>query len=61
MTPPNPAIVPTSLPRVRWRNRPPEAIAEIIEAPKIITSPPDIGYWIDTSCVPEAGRSHQNQ
>ncbi len=25
------------------------AIAEIIEPPKIITNPPDIGYWIDTS------------
>lgn len=27
------------------------AIAEIIEPPKIIASPPDIGYWIDTSRV----------
>ncbi|MDZ7991144.1 MAG: hypothetical protein RM022_006380 [Nostoc sp. EfeVER01] len=27
------------------------AIAEIIESPKIITNPPDIGYWIDTSRV----------
>ncbi|MBN3877050.1 MAG: EVE domain-containing protein [Nostoc sp. JL23] len=25
------------------------AIAEIIEPPKIIVNPPDIGYWIDTS------------
>ncbi|MBN3907322.1 MAG: hypothetical protein HWQ35_12375 [Nostoc sp. NMS1] len=27
------------------------AIAEIIEPPKIIVNSPDIGYWIDTSCV----------
>ncbi|WP_199326309.1 EVE domain-containing protein [Nostoc parmelioides] len=27
------------------------AIAEIIESPKMITSPLDIGYWIDTSRV----------
>jgi hypothetical protein len=27
------------------------AIAEIIESPKMIASPPDIGYWIDTSRV----------
>lgn len=27
------------------------AIAEIIELPKIITSPHDIGYWIDTSPI----------
>ncbi|MBD2457288.1 EVE domain-containing protein [Nostoc sp. FACHB-87] len=27
------------------------AIAEITEPPKIIASPPDIGYWIDTSRV----------
>ncbi|MEH1791064.1 MAG: hypothetical protein V7L23_37290 [Nostoc sp.] len=33
------------------RNRPPTAIAEIIEPPKIITSPPEIGYWIDTSRI----------
>jgi hypothetical protein len=33
------------------RNRPPTAIAEIIEPPKIITNPPEIGYWIDTSRI----------
>ncbi|MEH2202732.1 MAG: hypothetical protein V7K53_01460 [Nostoc sp.] len=33
------------------RNRLPTAIAEIIEPPKIITSPPEIGYWIDTSRI----------
>jgi len=27
------------------------AITEIIEPPKIIALPPDIGYWIDTSRV----------
>ncbi|MBD2255841.1 hypothetical protein [Nostoc parmelioides] len=27
------------------------AIAQIIEPPKMIASPPDIGYWIDASCV----------
>ncbi|MEH2029219.1 MAG: EVE domain-containing protein [Nostoc sp.] len=27
------------------------AIAEIIESPKIIVNPPDIGYWIDTSRI----------
>jgi hypothetical protein len=27
------------------------AIAQIIEPPKIIVSPPDIGYWIDPICV----------
>ncbi|MDZ8031405.1 hypothetical protein [Nostoc sp. DedSLP04] len=27
------------------------AIAEIIESPKIITNPPEIGYCIDTSRV----------
>ncbi len=27
------------------------AIAEIIESPKIINNPPDIGYWIDTSRI----------
>ncbi|OYD95135.1 hypothetical protein CDG77_10405 [Nostoc sp. 'Peltigera membranacea cyanobiont' 213] len=35
----------------QYRNRLPEASAEIIEAPKIITSRPDIGYWIDSSRV----------
>jgi hypothetical protein len=30
-----------------WR----QVIAEIIEAPKIITSRPDIGYWIDSSRI----------
>ena len=33
------------------RNRLLTAIAEIIEPPKIITSPPEIGYWIDTSRI----------
>ncbi|MEH1997099.1 EVE domain-containing protein [Nostoc sp.] len=27
------------------------AIAEIIEPPKIIVNPPDIGYWIDTARI----------
>jgi hypothetical protein len=27
------------------------AIAEIVESPKILEKPPDIGYWIDTSRV----------
>jgi hypothetical protein len=36
---------------MRWRNRLVETIAEIIEAPKIITSLPDIAYWIDTTRI----------
>jgi len=27
------------------------AIAEILETPKLITEPPDIGYWLDKSLI----------
>ncbi len=27
------------------------AIAEVVELPKVIEKPPDIGYWIDTTRV----------
>ncbi|BAT56675.1 hypothetical protein NOS3756_56870 (plasmid) [Nostoc sp. NIES-3756] len=38
-------------PASRYRILRVKAIAQIIKPPKMIASPPDIGYWINTSRV----------